>query len=59
MCPECQLAVLVLKQATTVETHGLDCGPYERVHEEWWECPACEARLTEEDLRALTDPPPG
>ena len=30
------------------ETHGLDCGPYERWHEEWYECSICGAH--EEDL---------
>lgn len=24
-----------------VETHGLDCGPYETCTEEWWECSIC------------------
>jgi hypothetical protein len=31
-----------------VETHGLDCGPYERWTEEWWECSICGEH--EEDI---------
>jgi hypothetical protein len=32
------------KSADHVETHGLDWGPYERWHEEWWECSICGER---------------
>jgi hypothetical protein len=38
------------READSCETYGLDCGPYEHVHAEWWECPACAARFSEQEL---------
>jgi hypothetical protein len=35
------------------ETHGLDCGPFEIFHDEWWECPLCFARFTEQELEEV------
>lgn len=32
---------LVHRERECEETHGLDCGPYERWHEEWSECRIC------------------
>ncbi len=32
------------RSSESVETHGLDCGPYENVAEEWWECAICGER---------------
>ena len=39
-----------LCEADSTETHGLECGPYERWHDEWYECPACGACFTEAEL---------
>jgi hypothetical protein len=54
ICPECGNAEMVLKEHVSVETHGLGCGPYERFHDEWWECPACGARFTQKELEAVS-----
>ena len=52
ICPECGKAPLQFKDVDSIETHGLDCGPYERFHDEWWDCPACGARFTARELEA-------
>jgi hypothetical protein len=36
-----------------VETHGLDCGPYEHCWQEWWECAICGEKLTERERAEL------
>jgi hypothetical protein len=33
-----------------VETHGLDCGPYETRSERWYECPQCGAAFGDDEL---------
>jgi hypothetical protein len=48
MC--CTDSNLVYHESDYVETHGLDCGPFEHWHEEWWECPTCGERFTIDDL---------
>lgn len=35
--------------ADSVETHGLDCGPYESFSQEWWECSICGERFNFEE----------
>jgi hypothetical protein len=35
--------------ATSVETHGLDCGPFERFDEEFIACLACGGRFDPTD----------
>lgn len=54
-CPECNKDILMrYREADSVETHGLDCGPFERFHDEWYECPACGAVFTTaESLKIL------
>lgn len=43
----------VFRSAECVERHGLDCGPFERWTEEWWECRICHAKADNpEDLCA-------
>lgn len=54
MCPNCK-GQLVAKSHESVETHGLDCGPYERVHQCWWECSVCGERFDEEELQAMKE----
>ena len=44
---------LVYHQHENIETHGLDCGPYEHWWEEWWECAWCGDRFTEKALDAF------
>lgn len=53
MCPECGEGKLILRSHESVETHGLDAGPHERTHDEWWECLGCGAIVTEADFRAV------
>ena len=50
MCPTCGKAALSFREANSVETHGLECGPFERFHDEWWECPGCGEQFTAEEL---------
>jgi len=52
-CPSCGKAALVFREADSVETHGLECGPYEHFHDEWWECPECRGWFTDRELEAL------
>ncbi len=47
-CPECGSASGEFRFVTSVETHGLDCGPYETFNEEFIVCLACGGRS---DLR--------
>jgi len=51
-CYDCR-PHLKYRQAEWQETHGLDCGPYERCFEEWWECSFCGQIYTAEDLERL------
>ena len=44
-CPDCGSPAGDLRFATSVETHGLDCGPYERFDEEFIVCGACGGRF--------------
>ena len=54
MCPECgQEVVMIEREHEGVEAHGLDCGPFERFRDRWWECPACRMRFTAEELGEL------
>jgi len=54
ICPECGEDVTMrFREADSIETHGLDCGPYERWHDEWYECPECRGQFTEQELNAL------
>ncbi len=53
-CPECGRTVEMRERAVVFrETHGLDCGPFEIFHDEWWECPLCFARFTEQELEEV------
>lgn len=53
-CPHCgQEVVMIERQADSVETHGLDCGPFERFPEEWWKCPECRMQFTAQELGDL------
>lgn len=50
-CPECGDTVnLRSRQSDSCETHGLESGPFEHFHDEWYECPVCHARFTEREL---------
>lgn len=50
-CPECSHVVRMrYRQADGYETHGLETGPYEHFHDEWYECPQCHARFSGREL---------
>lgn len=49
------LGNLVYRQAEWVETHGFECGPYERWWEEWWECRVCGEKFTASELKEAED----
>ena len=44
-CPDCGSPIGDLRFATSVETHGLDCGPYETFNEEFIVCSECGGRF--------------
>jgi hypothetical protein len=44
-CPDCGSAAGDFRFVTSVETHGLDCGPYETFNEEFVVCLACGGRF--------------
>lgn len=48
-CPDCGSPAGDLRFATSVETHGLDCGPYERFNEEFIVCGGCGGRFDVRD----------
>src|ERR1700722_15928622 len=43
-CPDCDSPAGDLRFATSIETHGLDCGPYETFNEEFIVCRECGGR---------------
>ena len=47
-CPDCGSPAGDFRFVTSIETHGLDCGPYETFNEEFIACLACGGRF---DLR--------
>jgi len=44
---------LVHREGDFVETHGLNCGPYEHFHEEWEECSVCHEKYTPEEAQQM------
>lgn len=42
-CRNCGSENVRVESHEWVETHGLDCGPYERCYEEGWKCGDCGA----------------
>ena len=53
-CPDCASPARDLRFATSVETHGLDYGPYETFNEEFIVCRECGGR---HDIRDWEDAP--
>lgn len=50
-CPNCGAeAEFKSMDAHLIETHGLDCGPYEEFHDEWLVCQECDAPCTDKEL---------
>ena len=48
-CPDCGSPFGGFRVAESVETHSLDCGPYERFYEEFVICSACGGRFDPAD----------
>ena len=48
---ECPFHRLRCDESSHVETHGLDCGPYENWMERWWTCMDCGWKWDESELR--------
>ncbi len=57
ICPNCgELATFTEHSGDFVETHGLDCGPYETWHEEWVTCDLCKAKTDWREIDAAQPP---
>lgn len=56
-CPDCGSPTGDLRFATSVETHGLDCGPYETFNEEFVVCRECGGRYDLQDWDATQESP--
>ena len=52
-CPECGSYDGELCGVTSVETHGLECGPYETFYEEFIVCSGCRSHV---DLADWNEP---
>ena len=48
-CPDCGSSLGEYRIASSVETHGLDCGPYERFEQEYIICRECGERCDVRD----------
>jgi hypothetical protein len=44
-CPDCGSSFGECRIASSVETHGLDCGPYERFEQEYIVCRECGGKF--------------
>jgi len=55
-CPDCGSPIGDLRFATSVETHGLDCGPYETFKEEFIVCRGCGGRFDVCDWDGTSEP---
>lgn len=50
-CPNCgKHTTFTDHEEDCVETHGLDCGPYERWTERWMTCDLCGARTDDKEV---------
>jgi hypothetical protein len=48
-CPDCGSSLGEFRFATSIETHGLDCGPFERFDQEFIVCRDCGGRFDVSD----------
>lgn len=56
-CPDCGYPSGEFRFATSIETHGLDCGPFERFDEEFVICGGCGGRFDPRDWEETEDVP--
>ena len=54
-CPDCGSSLGEYRIASSVETHGLDCGPYERFEQEYIVCRECGERCDVGDWEAAPE----
>ncbi len=54
-CPDCDSSLGEFRIATSIETHGLDCGPFERFDEEFIVCQECGGRFDISDWDSTSD----
>jgi len=57
-CPDCGSPAGDFRFVTSVETHGLDCGPYETFNEEFIVCLACGGRFDLREWDGTPEKPP-
>jgi hypothetical protein len=57
-CPDCGSPAGDLRFATSVETHGLDCGPYETFNDEFIVCLTCGGRFDLREWDGTPEEPP-
>jgi uncharacterized CHY-type Zn-finger protein len=48
-CPDCGSSLGEFRIATSIETHGLDCGPFERFDQEFILCGNCGGKFDVDD----------
>ena len=56
-CPDCGYPSGEFRFATSIETHGLDCGPFERFDEEFIVCRGCGGRFDPQDWEETENVP--
>jgi len=54
-CPDCGSPLGEFRVATSIETHGLDCGPFERFDHEFIVCRECGGRFDPSDWDCTPD----
>ncbi len=54
-CPDCGSPLGEFRVATCIETHGLDCGPFERFDQEFILCLECGGRFDVSDWDRTSD----
>src|SRR5450432_1850293 len=55
-CPDCGSSFGEYRIASSVETHGLDCGPFERFEQEFIVCRECGGRFDLRDWESAQEP---
>ena len=56
-CPDCGSSFGEYRIASSVETHGLDCGPFERFEQEFIVCRECGGRFDLRDWDSVQELP--
>ena len=56
-CPDCGSSFGEYRIASSVETHGLDCGPFERFEQEFIVCRECGERFDLHDWESAQEVP--